>query len=401
MVSIMHVILFRSVIAGMITTRVLEEECPLLSIDESYLSFEAAVQESTILETATEGIGFALNIGLAALSTLLFRSSATGFDCPEYIAARVMRFSDYALTAADIDRARVLAQLANPFKLVSVRNWYRKILKELDQNGVPLQTQKSPHVRLYTEIHYRINSLHNRLHVKRKPLSTVHQPSMMIEIKSICAYPEGSDASLVALAAHNHIAFSKLHGYPYEMVVEVPEPYKENPQFYKLQLILDWLSKTSSSEFLFLIDCDAFFTNPSMRIETVIDAYGAVDLFVAEDSSGINSGVLLVRRSLWSKEFFMNVTSHNSHMHMAWDQSMILFQLMKLSNSFNLDQAAQFPPREVAFVFQGDLNAFHVGTAKSWNTYAWQEGDFVLHFAGCPIEESYCESLMKATVFSM
>ncbi|TEB18267.1 Serine/threonine-specific protein phosphatase [Perkinsus sp. BL_2016] len=376
----------RPIVAGTITKRVLEEECPLLSNYESYLSFEAAVQESTILETATEGIGFALNIGLPALSNLLL--GVTGFACPEYLAARVMRFSDYALTAGDIDRARVLAQLANLFKLVSVRNWYRKILNELDHDDVPLETQKPPHVRLYTEIHYRIHSLHNRLHVKRKPLPTVHQQSMMIEIMSICAYPESSEATLVALATHNHIAFSKLHSYPYEMVTEVPEPYKENPQFYKPQLILDWLSKTSSSEFLFLIDCDAFFTNPSMRIETVIDAYGAANLLVAEDSSGINSGVLLVRRSRWSKEFFINVTSHNSHMHMAWDQSMILFEIMKLSNTFNLDQLAQYPPREVAFVFQGHLNAFHEGTAKSWNTYAWQEGDFVLHFAGCPIEES-------------
>ena len=40
------------------------------------------------------------------------------------------------------------------------------------------------------------------------------------------------------------------------------------------------------------------------------------------------------------------------------------------------------------------MNAYHAGTAESWRAYAWQPGDWVLHFAGCPQDEPECAERM-------
>ncbi len=386
-------------------TQILYDECPSLANVLSFRSFEESVQEATLAELdLITRKGKPMSLGKSLISLMDLLSSPYIAECPEYLAKRILRMSDYAMMIMNFSRARVFAQLANLFKLVSLRNWYRKIILDLDERSIPLESQRAPHVRLYTEIHYRTHSLHDILHVRRKVLaewpSSYEVPQ--VEIKSICVYPGGSDAPLARAARINHLKYSRLNGYHYEMITEVPLAFRVNPQFYKTELIINWLESSRENQYLMLIDCDGFFTNMSIRIESVTATYQLeqeTNLFVAEDSSGINTGVLVIRSCDWSRSFFRNVTQ-NDHMHMAWDQSMILYEILKISHVFDLEKEVAYPPSGIAFVHQGHLNAYHEGTAKSWETYAWTRGDFIKHFAGCPFEESYCASLMLETINS-
>ncbi len=49
-------------------------------------------------------------------------------------------------------------------------------------------------------------------------------------------------------------------------------------------------------------------------------------------------------------------------------------------------------------IHQKALNAYSEGSARAWGAYAWEEGDFVLHLAGCPLVEGECrERLLEAS----
>ena len=338
-----------------------------------------------------------LEIGLAALASFLADRRLDHSVCPEWIVAHGMRVSDYAVLAHDLVRARLLTNLANLFKLVDVRNWYRLILRDFDELGISLDGRRAPHARLHSEVGLRQQNLFHRFARQRRFLSPEQTPSRQaIRVQSLCVYPEGSE--LVELALANHQEYTAVHGYEYVMTRSVPAPYAENPQFFKSKLIADWANDaTQSTEWMLFIDCDAVFTNKAVRVEQILTAYGtpATNLLVAEDNSGINTGVLLVKRSPWTAEFFQAAMRH-VHMAMAWDQSMVFFEILLRSGM--LQTNLLYPPMGVAFVHQGDLNAYHEGTARSWNTYGWKKGDFVKHFAGCPQEEQYCISLIRTEV---
>lgn len=399
--------LFCGVLGGEHFTRIsrviVEETCASLPSDqaEAYVEFEAAIQHAATLEFSPPYGRESLRVGLEGLRQFLDKSRLIDYTmCHELIVDNIMRLADYALLIGDVNRMRMLVQTGNLFKLVGIRNWYRKILLEQDTFGVSLDGRRAPYAKLYTLVSYRLQSLYNGLSVERKDVvKSPHTSS--ISIKSICAYPQGSQVT--QLASMNHHKYSTLHGYDYELITKVPSEFDENPQFYKIQLLIDWLTPPQSrDEWLMLIDCDAFFTNLEIRVEDIIRTYSSRDeehdILVAEDNGGINTGVVLVRRSEWARVFFKSAQSH-SHMNMSWDQSMILYELLLRSGMLK-GGPVRYPPAHVQFVHQANLNAFHEGSARSWNTYAWTPGDYVKHFAGCPAEEDYCLGLMNTTVAS-
>ena len=82
----------------------------------------------------------------------------------------------------------------------------------------------------------------------------------------------------------------------------------------------------------------------------------------------------------------------------VWDQSQLLHTLVRRAGLRDCSLEDADPPAEIARVPQSVLNAYHSGTAESWRAYAWQPGDFVLHFAGCPYIEDECREKMEAHV---
>merc|ERR1712025_176365 len=51
---------------------------------------------------------------------------------------------------------------------------------------------------------------------------------------------------------------------------------------------------------------------------------------------------------------------------------------------------------QLSLVHQAHLNAFVPPASRDWHAYEWQPGDYVCHFAGCPIHEPECRAKMEA-----
>ena len=81
----------------------------------------------------------------------------------------------------------------------------------------------------------------------------------------------------------------------------------------------------AAPDWVFFVDCDAFFTDFTTSISDLINTYAQpspgnsdfAHFLVAEDPGGINTGVFLLRNSAWSLRFLERVAS--STFTVAWD----------------------------------------------------------------------------------
>mmetsp|Transcript_15767 Transcript_15767/g.37054 ORF Transcript_15767/g.37054 Transcript_15767/m.37054 type:complete len:213 (-) Transcript_15767:180-818(-) len=158
------------------------------------------------------------------------------------------------------------------------------------------------------------------------------------------------------------------------------------------------------ADWVFYVDCDAFFTNFDVRIADILATYNAeesVGFLVAEDPGGINTGTLLFRNIPWTLDYLARVLA--SPFHIAWDQSRFFLELLKpelfkVMPEDPLAEPKDFQlPSPVRFVHQAHFNAFVPPASVDWHAYEWQQGDFVRHFAGCPWQEKHCLRLMQET----
>ena len=385
-----------------ISRAIVDETCRRPALTEAdypaYVALEMGVQHSLAAEFEQPFGVNSLRTGLAGLSSFLNLDRHPDYAaCHQLLVEDVLQLATFAYRIEDFPRMRILVYLANLFKLVGIRNWYRQILDERDRDGTPLDDRRAPFAKLYTAVSFRQQMLYRALAVDKLEMvkSTTKIP---VNIVSLCAYPGGSP--MRDLAWSNHNAYAARHGYTYRMITEVQPAYIQTPQFFKNRLIVDWtVDPNPTADWLLFVDCDAFFTNFDTQIEDLIQTYvtNTTHVLVAEDNGGINTGVMLVRRSQWSLDLFAAAMKHH-HMSMAWDQSMVFYELVSRSNWNDLEVPLQYPPAGVVLVHQGHLNAYHEGTARSWNTYAWTKGDFIKHFAGCPSSETFCLDLMTQTV---
>jgi len=201
------------------------------------------------------------------------------------------------------------------------------------------------------------------------------------------------------LSVPNHRAYAAKHGHQYVLHTKLRLPDRE-AHYSKMLVIREALALPDGPDWVFFIDCDAFFTNGESTIGDVLESYGASGLegphfLVAEDPGGINTGTMLFRRSDWSIAFLDRVAA--SQFSIAWDQSMFFREIMR-DGLLELQQASDFKlPSEVAFVHQAHMNAFVPPASRDWSAYEWQPGDFVRHFAGCPWQEGPCLAMMRET----
>merc|ERR1711974_252349 len=142
------------------------------------------------------------------------------------------------------------------------------------------------------------------------------------------------------------------------------------------------LRSAESPDWVFFIDCDAFFTNFDVAITDILETYGSAGssgphFLVAEDPGGINTGTLLFRRSDWTLAFLERVAA--GQLSIAWDQSLFFWELLR-PGLLHLDldslftQPPQAPtdfrlPPEVALVHQAHLNAFVPPASRDWSAY--------------------------------
>eukprot|EP00386_Alphamonas_edax_P016211 GDKI01049524.1.p1 GENE.GDKI01049524.1~~GDKI01049524.1.p1 ORF type:complete len:284 (+),score=75.18 GDKI01049524.1:3-854(+) len=231
-----------------------------------------------------------------------------------------------------------------------------------------------------------------------------------IEVHSLCNFPY--ETPLPDLAYMNHKSYAEIHGYKYFMHRESVIPDRE-PHLSKMALVwrrfknlgVTTFPATPGPEWLLWIDCDAFFTNLSLPLEGLIETYApdqsGVDFVVAEDIAGINTGVLLFRNTPWTLDFLSEVFA--SPYSITWDQSMFFFAMYKSAyDTHTLSHGDFAVDPHIRLVHQSVMNSYTPGTAASWMAHGWQEGEFILHFAGCPSDQKQCvEEMVDAVSHSL
>lgn len=346
----------------------------------------------------------ALGAMLQGLHVLLGDLRAA-YQCPLACTRHFKVAAEWALALGHPVRARALMQLGNVFKLQAMARWWTAPEKFARKRFEP---------RMQVEYTIGVNQLFEALQVPLRPIvkhfATDPADTLQVEVHSICTYrldptsKTGESCPLPELSVPNHRAYTQRHGHHYVLHTEVPLPDRE-AHYSKMLVIHEALRSPRAPDWVFFIDCDAFFTNEDVAIADVLATYGAAGLagphfLVAEDPGGINTGTMLVRRSEWSLRFLERVAA--SELGVAWDQSMFFWEMLRPGVMELQDQAGAPPedfrlPAEVALVHQAHLNAFVPPASRDWSAYEWRPGDFVRHFAGCPWQEKPCVALMRET----
>eukprot|EP00439_Symbiodinium_sp_Y106_P064120 s1299_g10.t1 len=263
-----------------------------------------------------------------------------------------------------------------------------------------------------------LGQLHDALRVQPKPWLR-GAAFGRVEIHSICSYkPDPTskttlESPLPDLSVPNHQAYAQRHGYRYVVHTENALPDRE-AHYSKMYVVYHrmtgqrahWAFNANRPEdpppdWIFFIDCDAFFTDFATSISDLINTYAQgpgpgsdiAHFLVAEDPGGINTGVFLIRNSPWSLRFLERVAS--STFTVAWDQSMFFWHMVRGAMEMGLEDFSY--PTEVRLVHQAHFNAFVPPASVDWMAHEWQPSNFVRHFAGCPWQEQPCLQMMMET----
>eukprot|EP00386_Alphamonas_edax_P010758 GDKI01034481.1.p1 GENE.GDKI01034481.1~~GDKI01034481.1.p1 ORF type:complete len:370 (-),score=100.41 GDKI01034481.1:599-1708(-) len=132
-----------------------------------------------------------------------------------------------------------------------------------------------------------------------------------------------------------------------------------------------------------------------------------VQILVADDSTGLNNGVFLMRASGWTDRFLAKWWDSYSifdHTHNCSDQASMEYILihdrslamaaLPRTNDPNRDEIPVWPP-QVRLVPQKHMNSFHYATAQAVISREWEEGDFIMHFPGCHYYREQCQELYR------
>jgi hypothetical protein len=161
-------------------------------------------------------------------------------------------------------------------------------------------------------------------------------------------------------------AYARRHGYHPVISTATMDPARP-PAWSKLVLIQRYLARNPSCEWLLWIDADALITNPAIRVESL--ASEGVDFLVAEDCppSPINTGVFLVRNCPAALDLLRRAYAKVQYIHHPWWEQPAVAEALR-------ESGARLRSRVVS--------------RRLFNSFAGehQEGDFILHFAGCPRE---------------
>lgn len=133
-------------------------------------------------------------------------------------------------------------------------------------------------------------------------------------------------------------------------------------------------------EWIFLIDADAFITNPDVRIDELIDTN--YDIILTEDINNINSGTMLLKNGPWLADYWATIWDMTQYLTHAWWEQAAIIDTMR----------DPFVREHIKILDQRTMNSYPQGfpSPDGW----WQEGDFIVHFAGVQ-EQFFSDSFRK------
>lgn len=162
--------------------------------------------------------------------------------------------------------------------------------------------------------------------------------------------------------------YAKKHGYDFrcdEDTWDKSRPYAWS----KVQLILKCL-RENKYDYVVWIDADTHIMNDEKCLEDFISSLSNDrDILLAQDYEKINSGVMFIKNSDWSKSFFEQVYNKTEYLHHSnWEQEAIIH--MYANNEMDCKEhiTALTPDKQTEF------NSYY---------FMYKHGQFLVHLAGC------------------
>ncbi|CAD7950429.1 unnamed protein product [Amoebophrya sp. A25] len=295
---------------------------------------------------------------LDVLNDILGNNPYAAFECPLIMTAHIRKAADAALYLGQKSRARVLLQIGNMFKLSAMSRWYTAVSEQYTKEQLPPARQQRFEPRMQMDYQLGLALLTQQL--LASPVEPIrkwpaHKPKPKIDVLSICVYsPDETsntvlDSPLPGMSPENHKQYVKQTGLNrYVMHDKLLMPDRE-AHYSKFLVVYQHMQQNPDVEWVFFMDCDAFFTNFDFTVFDLLETYAPdeviaaadgdrpqasqqsttstgskasspVNFIVAEDTGGINTGVFMVRNTPWSYDYLQRVTM--SPFTTAWDQSM-------------------------------------------------------------------------------
>lgn len=135
----------------------------------------------------------------------------------------------------------------------------------------------------------------------------------------------------------------------------------------KINLIRKYLSQY---EYVVWIDADSYIMNDNIKLDSIITNYmGELDMMVAQDWKMINTGVIFIKNTEWSRKFLDLIYDQIQFLHHPnWEQTAFI-HLLKHNISNSSEHIKVLPLSQ-----QNVINAY-------WYSYVYNV--FILHFPGC------------------
>lgn len=197
------------------------------------------------------------------------------------------------------------------------------------------------------------------------------------------------------LVAQNHALYAHRHGYRYTMIPRMLDRHRP-PAWSKVLAVQDRL-ESGECEWVMWMDADVVIMNHSVLLEQSLLSADDRDLIVTPDASfGVSSGVWLIRRGEWSRQFLKRWWNlkhfvRSKGLSLSGDNKAFGYLVGQILEDDNEREHIHVIPERCAMnsnaVFLNE-NALNKKTTE-WmgSTTYFHPGDFIAHAAGVDQKE--------------
>lgn len=169
-------------------------------------------------------------------------------------------------------------------------------------------------------------------------------------------------------------AYAEKHGYKYLQAGEESWDRNRPIAWSKVPYIIKQLNSLPEGALVWQSDADVLITNLDLKIEDhVLPLLPAdKDMLLIYDACGhLNSGNILMRNTAWCREYWRRVNQRTDCTYHIWWENMAMIKLIEENASDR--EKIQITNQHKRF------NAYVMGLP---NEPLWEQGDFLVHFAG-------------------
>ena len=168
--------------------------------------------------------------------------------------------------------------------------------------------------------------------------------------------------------------YAEKHGYKYIEANEEAWDRTRPVAWSKVILLLKILETLPKGELVWLSDADVLITNMDLKVEEHVLPLLPPEkdlLFIYDACHHLNSGNLLMRNSEWLRDYWVRVNQRTEFTYHIWWENMAMIKIMEENKE---DQ------KKIQVTNQHKrFNAYIMGLP---NEPLWEQGDFLVHFAG-------------------